>query len=101
MRGVNFRAIGQEPAWLIEIVTEKHIYLSTDYGQHEKTYQYVKPTIDTNNRQSTYHYNVSDEFIMIIKEQPCRDIMSGIEFETQVNITLNNRTLKGCGKILM
>jgi len=33
LRGVSFRAIGQEPGWLLEITDSSEILLVTDYGK--------------------------------------------------------------------
>ena len=38
LRGVAFRAIGQEPGWLLEITNGEEILLVTDYGKNKKSY---------------------------------------------------------------
>ena len=46
LRGVSFRAIGQEPGWLLEITNGKEILLVTDYGQNRVSLPYVEPVVD-------------------------------------------------------
>ena len=99
LRGVEFRAIGQEPGWLLEITDGTEIMLSTDYGQSVKKYPYVEPVVYQEQRKTLYV--IDDEDIEIeIRGQPCRDVMSGEEFAVSVTIALSNTELKGCGRAL-
>jgi uncharacterized membrane protein len=98
LRGVAFRAIGQEPAWLLEITNGKSILLSTDYGQTKTLYDYVEPTLDNDHRHTEYH--VSGDTNIIIDGETCTDIMSGESFEVTVSIKQNSGILYGCGRAL-
>ena len=99
LRGVAFRAIGQEPGWLLEITDGTEIMLSTDYGQSVNNYPYVEPVVYQEQRKTLYVIN--DEDIEIeIRGQPCRDVMSGEEFAVSVTIVIADRELKGCGRAL-
>jgi len=99
LRGVEFRAIGQEPAWLLEITGGSEIMLSTDYGQVVKRYPYVEPVVRQEQRRTLYL--IDDENIEIeIHGQPCQDVMSGEEFSVSVTIRTATRALKGCGRAL-
>jgi len=98
LRGVAFRAIGQEPGWLLEIVNGETILLSTDYGQTKVTYDYVEPVVDNHNRHTEFH--VSEDTTIIIDGEACSDIMSGESFEVTVTIQQTSRTLHGCGRAL-
>jgi uncharacterized membrane protein len=99
LRGVAFRAIGQEPGWLLEITDSTEIMLSTDYGQSVNNYPYVEPVVYQEQRRTLYV--IDDEDIEIeIRGQPCRDVMSGEEFTVSVTVVLADRELKGCGRAL-
>jgi len=99
LRGVSFRAIGQEPAWLLEITDGEKIYLVTAYGKSKITYPYVKPEIHPEERQTVFA--VKDKNLeVIIKGIPCSDIMSGEKFEVSVFIDVDGKQLKGCGRAL-
>ena len=99
LRGVSFRAIGQEPGWLLEISNGEKIYLVTDYGQKKTSYRYVEP--DVNREQRRTVFSVKDKNLeVIIKGKDCTDIMSGEKFAVSVSVTVDNEQFKGCGRAL-
>jgi uncharacterized membrane protein len=98
LRGVAFRAIGQEPGWLLEIKNGEEILLVTDYGKNRKAYPYVDPQEDKAARQTVFQVN--DATSVLIEGKPCSDTMSGESFETTVTVTLDDRVLQGCGRAL-
>jgi len=99
LRGVAFRAIGQEPGWLLEITNGTEILLVTGYGQNRQLYPYVEPVVYQEERRTQYvleSYGVTVE----IRGQRCTDVMSGEEFEVSVSIIMTDRRLEGCGRAL-
>ena len=99
LRGVAFRAIGQEPGWLLEITNGTEILLVTDYGQNRNSYPYVEPVVCQEERRTQYvleSYGITVE----IRGQRCTDVMSGEEFEVSVSIIMIDRRLEGCGRAL-
>jgi uncharacterized membrane protein len=99
LRGVAFRAIGQEPGWLLEITNGTDILLVTDYGQNRNSYPYVDPAVYQGERRTQYvleGYGI----IVEIRGQRCTDVMSGEEFEVTVSIIMTDRQLEGCGRAL-
>lgn len=99
LRGVAFRAIGQEPGWLLEITNGEEILLVTDYGQKRNRYPYVEPVVYQEERRTQYvleSYGVTVE----IRGEHCTDVMSGEEFEVSVSIIMTDRRLEGCGRAL-
>jgi len=99
LRGVAFRAIGQEPGWLLEITNGTEILLVTDYGEDRQLYPYVEPVVYQEDRRTQYvleGYGVTVE----ITGQRCTDVMSGEEFEVSVSIIMTDRRLEGCGRAL-
>lgn len=99
LRGVAFRAIGQEPNWLLEMTTGEKILLVTDYGQTKTEYPYVEPEVFQDQRKSVFSVR-QDEFKVTIEGIACTDIMSGENFAVSVFIELNGINLKGCGRAL-
>ena len=97
LRGVAFRAIGQEPGWLLEMTAGHDILVSTDYGQTQKRYPYVQPNNDQTTRTS--HFTL-DGLTIEIQSMPCNDVMSGERFESTVELQYSTHTLKGCGRSL-
>ncbi len=99
LRGVAFRAIGQEPGWLLEMTTGEKILLVTDYGQTKTEYPYVEPEVYQDQRKSVFLVR-QDKFKVTIEGIKCTDSMSGENFEVSVMIELDGKKLKGCGRAL-
>jgi len=99
LRGVAFRAVGQEPGWLLEITNGIEILLVTDYGEHRTSYPYVEPIVHQEERRTEF-ITGEDGTIVEIRGVPCRDSMSGEKFEVSVTIKQTDRELKGCGRAL-
>ena len=99
LRGVAFRAIGQEPGWLLEVITGEKILLVTNYGQTKSQYPYVEPEVYQNQGKSVFVVS-QDKFKLTIEGIICTDIMSGENFEVSVLIELDGKKLKGCGRAL-
>jgi uncharacterized membrane protein len=99
LRGVSFRAIGQEPGWLLEITTGTEILLETDYGQTRSSFPYVEPVVYQEERRTEYVLEAYGT-IVEIRGEPCQDIMSGEDFSVSVTIKQAKRNLQGCGRAL-
>ncbi len=99
LRGVAFRAIGQEPGWFLEITNGTEILLVTDYGQNRNSYPYVDPVVYQGERRTQYLLE-GHGIIVEIRGQHCTDVMSGEEFEVSVSIIMTDRRLEGCGRAL-
>ena len=99
LRGVAFRAIGQEPGWLLEITNGEEILLVTDYGSSRATMPYVDPDVYQDERRTQYvltDYQTTIE----IRGERCTDTMSGESFEVSVTVFLEDTELQGCGRAL-
>lgn len=99
LRGVAFRAIGQEPGWLLEIINGEEILLVTDYGETHTSMPYVEPIVHQDGRHTQYIV-AAFETSVEIQGVPCQDSMSGEEFEVTVTIRQRTRELEGCGRAL-
>ena len=99
LRGVAFRAIGQEPGWLLEMTTGDKILLVTNTGQTITEYPYVEPEVFQTQRKSIFSVKPG-ELTVTIEGVKCRDTMSDEVFEVSVFIVLNGRQLNGCGRAL-
>ena len=101
LRGVSYRAIGQEPAWSLEIDREHGFRLVTDYANSERRFAYAEPVYDAARRSARYTSEANGETLAItISGERCRDSMSGEEFDSRVEIEWRDRVLKGCGRAL-
>ena len=101
LRGVSYRAIGQEPPWVLEIDRENGFLLVTGYGEEKQQFPYVEPVTDSAQRTSSYTSEANGEGITItIQGRDCRDSMSGEAFSSQVAIRWREQSLRGCGRAL-
>ena len=98
LRGVAFRAIGQEPGWLLEITNGEELLIKTNYGQDKQTFPYVEPREDKAARKTLFQLNGDNS--VLIEGKSCTDSMSGEAFETTVTVNLDGQTYKGCGRAL-
>ena len=101
LNGVDFRAIGNEPGWYMEISNKRDILLVTDYGQ--RTYWFPSSVIksEPHSRIAIYSASNDDSIIeVVIKGDPCRDSMSGEAFAATVSVVVDDRRYTGCGKAL-
>jgi putative lipoprotein len=99
LRGVAFRAVGQEPGWLLEISDGAEILLVLDYGETRKSYPWVEPVVYQEERMTRYVIG-EGELTIEIRGQRCQDVMSGEQFEVSVTIIMPDRQLAGCGRAL-
>lgn len=99
-RGVDFRAVGQEPGWFLEIDKEQQIRLVYDYAEHE----FVTPVPKSVTKGTSIAYDATVEsghLLVVIENAPCTDAMSGEAFPRSVVVTIGTRILRGCGKDLV
>jgi len=100
LRGVDFRATGNEPGWWMEIGPDSTV-LVTDYGQQRDIFATPEPEEDPAARRATYRARAGGrEVEIVLIGEPCRDSMSGEGFQTAVQIRLGEARLSGCGQAL-
>jgi uncharacterized membrane protein len=100
-RGVTFRAIGQEPGWLVEIEGDRQIRVVTNYGADEVVTPVPPAVVDSITWTTTYRaVTESDDLRIDIRDEPCADTMSGELFSATVSMVLNGTTYHGCGRAL-
>lgn len=101
LNGADFRAVGNEPGWYLEISEGAGILLVTDYGQNQYRFEHAELTERPLERTSIYRANTDGHALeLVLRAEPCRDSMSGEAFETRVTVYLDHRTLHGCGRAL-
>ncbi|NVK44280.1 MAG: YbaY family lipoprotein [Oceanospirillaceae bacterium] len=98
-RGVDFRGIGNEPGWSLEIDDGNRIQLVTDYGQRTINTPAPAPRFEG----GIVHYDVRTEAHSLnveIEPVACQDSMSGEAFEARVRVRLGDSLYQGCGRYL-
>ena len=95
-RGVTFRATGNEPGWILEIVRGGETTLVTDYG--ESRYRFATPEPEMSGDRIFYESHSEPVNIVIeLARTPCRDGMSGFPFQATVRISVDGKDYRGCG----
>ncbi|MDZ7659031.1 MliC family protein [Fodinibius sp.] len=101
LRGVDFRALGQEPGWFLELKKEGQLKYVGNYGNDTLTVKTPTPEADTQGKRTVYRSKDADQKLkLVIADTPCTDSMSGFDFPQTVMITVNGKTYRGCGRYL-
>jgi len=92
----DFRALGQEPGWLMDIANGDKILLVMDYGERRLEFPYAAP--DTTSGRDVYDITASGHHLLaVIEKKPCNDSMSGRPFVATVTVTVDGKEYNGCG----
>lgn len=100
--GVQFRAVGNEPGWLIEIREDKKIRFINNYGSLE-----IKAPVDdlwlgpAGEDKIYYVENDVIQFQVIIMKKSYQDNMSGETFPYQVRVVFPSKSYVGGGRLLI
>jgi uncharacterized lipoprotein YbaY/uncharacterized membrane protein/heat shock protein HslJ len=98
-RGVTIRALGNEPSWSFEVQGRDLLVVVTDLGATRTELPYAEPI--TAGSKTTYRAaNGAHELLAVIDRSACVDSMSGEAFDAAATVTLDGKTLTGCGRFL-
>lgn len=98
-RGVNFRAVGNEPGWYLEIQRGRQILFVGDYGMQRT--MLPDPGEQLAGSVRIYHaVSASNDLRVKIEDTPCTDSMQGDSFPSKVSIQHNGSVYRGCGREL-
>lgn len=102
LTGVDFRALGNEPSWVLEIVKGNTIIFSNFYAKiHMYVFQKTEPEVDQSARKTVYKVSNEGHVLTVtIIGTSCQDTMSGESFESRVIVELDDKLFNGCGKAL-
>lgn len=97
--GVVFRAIGNEPGWILEITSDKEVSLLTNLGETKTHFEVVEKY---SNYGSTEYEMRSNSNVMHVRieKRRCQDTMADRVYESMVYINFDGINMKGCGKSL-
>ncbi len=96
--GVDFRAVGSEPGWMLDIYQRDRIVLLWDYGQASAEFPLTEPSYPQEGA-TRYEARARGHTLRVtIRRFPCSDPMSGERFGATVEVVIDGRTLSGCGR---
>jgi putative lipoprotein len=98
--GVDFRGLGQEPGWLVDIDLERRIVYVGDYGT-VRVVTPVPPVRTGRDGVVTLESETESHHLVVrIEPVPCNDGMSGLPFPRTVRLEIDGRALNGCGRFV-
>ncbi|WP_457597229.1 COG3650 family protein [Hydrogenimonas sp.] len=100
LRGVDFRAVGQEPPWILELSGQSATFY---LGYDRRTYRFGRLRVVSNQKPPETRIEGESgghRLRVTLTPGPCMDAMSGEPFETRVEIVFDGRKLSGCGRAL-
>jgi uncharacterized membrane protein len=101
LSGIDFRGVGNEPGWVLELRHADNIRFEYDYGQSEVSAPAPEPRINMRNRASVWAtQSDAGELVVTIEGTSCNDTMSDHTFESRVTVRLGDREFHGCGRAL-
>jgi putative lipoprotein len=101
LRGVHFRALGQEPGWFLELNKESRLRYVGNYGRDTVIVKTPVPETGAQGKRTVYQSkNAQQSLKLVIADTPCTDSMSGFNFPQTVTLTVGDETYRGCGRYL-
>lgn len=103
--GVDFRAVGQEPGWVLEIRDGVSVHLTLDYGETIVTTPVRSLEIDYAAGTRTYRAAPPTSPLSLtvqVADRVCYDAMSGEGFTHKVDVVFDDSgaSYTGCGRPL-
>ncbi|MDG1205139.1 MAG: hypothetical protein P8N51_07185 [Pseudomonadales bacterium] len=96
LRGVDYRGIGNEPGWIIEM-TGRRVLLKLDYGQRVVERKIEKTTMTPEYNKTIFE---AEDMTLEINNAQCTDTMRGDLFESEIKLSIGGEEYFGCGKAL-
>lgn len=101
LRGIDFRALGQEPGWFLELKKDKKLKYVGNYGRDTLVVDSPTPETKKQGRRTVYRLKDAQQALeLVIADTPCTDTMSGFDFPQTVTVTVDGETYRGCGRYL-
>lgn len=100
LSGAEVWATGNEPGWTLRIFPERMV-LVTDHGQRTIVTPRPEPVQSADGGAITYRAETEAHRVsVVLRDETCRDSMSGEEYDTTVEVTLDGERYRGCGLLL-
>jgi putative lipoprotein len=99
--GADFRALGNEPGWILEIDEDTGVTFVTDYGQTR--HRFDRPSRHGSPTQGRIQYIApghDGEIVIVLTTATCLDDMSGEPFPVKADVRFGDRGYRGCGRML-
>lgn len=98
--GIDFRALGNEPGWIVDIHAGDRFDVQWRYGERTATLPYADPETPDDSTTVFQTETADHSLSMTITAGGCTDSMSGISFPAAVTIRIDGSEYTGCGRPL-
>jgi heat shock protein HslJ/uncharacterized membrane protein len=93
--GAVFHALGHEPGWTLEVRTDQ---LEMVAGQGAQRVVVPTPASRSDAPGETTYEATAQRLTVRIREEACRDPRSGLHFPAAVEVLLEDKRYRGCGR---
>lgn len=101
LNGVDFRALGYDPEWILEIKEFNKIRFITQHGNGLYEFKTPHSVIDYQTKQISYStHSINHTLEILLQDKPCTDTVNNIIYETTVFVGMDGLGYHGCGKAL-
>ena len=101
IRGIDYRAVGNEPGWHLEIVDGGQTRFTGDYG--ELVVEFATPPAADGGGPGAVDYDWSDgtQTVRIrLRREDCADTMADVRYPLRARVEVDGRIFEGCGRAL-
>lgn len=98
LQGAVFRAVGQEPGWIVEIDKNGGGTLLLNYGTERLELREISKQSRNERRASYLAQTDSGQVRIKATKETCRDPMNGNRSPLSVTVKLGGRIFEGCGR---
>ena len=98
LRGVSYRASGNEPGWLVEVGPGDSLTYLANYGQERHVFTGVtRSGEDATGSLALAGRHDGQSIAVTLTREPCQDDMSGAAFDYRAVVTFDGHDYRGCG----
>lgn len=98
--GASFRAVGQEPGWMVLVHPTRGIRYIGQYGEERVLAAPTSPVTDAGGTITWLATTASGTIGITAEARPCADGMSGEQMTHTVAVSFGGRAVHGCGRML-
>ncbi|MHB1074364.1 MAG: hypothetical protein ACYC3Q_16400 [Gemmatimonadaceae bacterium] len=98
--GASFRAVGQEPGWMLLVHPTRGIRYIGQYGEQRALAAPTAPVTDAAGTTTWLATTASGTIGITAEARPCADGMSGEQMTHTVAVSFGGRAVHGCGRML-
>jgi len=99
--GVDFRAVGNEPGWVLLVREGQEIQLRLQARTEPYLFPAPAPVTDPEAGRTTYTVTQDGHTLEVeLSRGPCSDTMVDATYETAVRVVLDGQEYTGCGRAL-